>query len=353
MSDRPKDGFLVEGTIEHPQAGKHIALYKVTPQEQVLVDSIAADGSGKFRFIGKVDQLQMFMLSVYGQKEFFVAGNEDVQIEVKGDSPAATIQVKAGEEEAKLVPVLTTFRRQSEEFQPMYYEYGLALQNRDMDRAERYRGMIERGSTFFKARYKHLIDSLGPSFGSYTAATRLDLSEDFGTLDTLSQKLQAKYRGQAWAEEFAKQISEARALATGQQAPLFKQATPAGAMVGPESFRGKYLVLDFWASWCKPCRMNSPAMVALYKKYREKGVEILGVSLDKDKDRWTAAIADDGYTWPQVSDLQEWSNEAARLYKVEGIPHLVLLDKEGKMIARELTPDKLDRLLAGLTSASM
>ena len=352
MSDRPKDGFLVEGTVEKPEAGRFIALYKVTPLDYRIVDSVEAK-DGKFKFIGKVDQQQMFMLKLFGkQTSYFVAGNEDVTVDIKGDAPKAQVTVKAGEEQAKLQPVLDLFAKQGAEFQPMMYEYELSVQNRDMARAEKYRGMLERGSAFYKQRYKHLIDSLGPSFGAYTAATRLDLNNDFGTIDTLSQKISAKYPSESWAKDFAKLVADNRALATGQVAPDFSLPTPEGKSLGPSSFKGKFLVLDFWASWCKPCRVNSPQMVELYKKYKGRGVEILGVSLDQTKARWETAIADDGYAWPQVSELKMWDSEVVKQYKIEGIPHLVLLDKDGRIVGRGLTPEGVDQLLAGMTGGN-
>jgi len=351
MGDKPKDGFAINGKVERTEKGQFIRLYKVTPTDNQLVDSVEASEDGSFRFVGKVDGLQMFRLAIYTQQpEFFVAGNEDVTVEVKGVGINRKVEIIAGEEQKLLEPVMATFRKQNQEFQPMAYEYEIAVQNRDMPRAENYRQMLERGSAFYKRRYKTLIDSLGPSFAAYTAASQLSLEDDFGALDTLAQKLTAKYKGQKWVEVFNKQLADVRALAVGQTAPAFSLATPTGKLMGPADFKGKYLVLDFWASWCKPCRINSPAMVKLYKKYKDQNVEILGVSLDQNADKWKEAIKDDSYTWPQVSDLKMWDSEAAKLYKVESIPTLVLLDKEGKIVARNLTPETLDILLAGMVS---
>jgi peroxiredoxin len=180
----------------------------------------------------------------------------------------------------------------------------------------------------------------------------LSLEEDFGTMDTLAIALETKYKGQKWASEFVAQVASVRALAVGQLGPLFSQTTPDGKMLGPADFKGKIVVLDFWASWCKPCRANSPAMVALYAKYKANGVEILGVSLDSKPDSWKKAIKEDNYTWPQVSELNMWDNSAAKLYKVEGIPHLVLLDKEGKIVARNLTPESVDILLTNMLTVN-
>ena len=109
--------------------------------------------------------------------------------------------------------------------------------------------------------------------------------------------------------------------------------------------------MDFWASWCGPCRKEMPNVVKAYAKFKDKGFEIYGVSLDQDKARWLEAIQKDGITWPQVSDLKYWECEAAKLYAVEGIPYTVLLDKEGKIIAKNLRGADLEIAIEKALSA--
>jgi peroxiredoxin len=128
----------------------------------------------------------------------------------------------------------------------------------------------------------------------------------------------------------------------GKQAPVFVQNDTAGKPVSIEDFRGKYLLIDFWASWCSPCRAESPNLVAAYHKYKDKGFTILGVSLDRDKQRWLQAIADDKLNWTQVSDLKFWDNEASNLYAVSSIPSNFLLDPKGIIIAKDLRGDDLN-----------
>lgn len=131
----------------------------------------------------------------------------------------------------------------------------------------------------------------------------------------------------------------------GAEAPDFTQDDPDGKPVALSSLRGKVLLVDFWASWCGPCRRENPAVVKLYEKYRDKGFDILGVSLDQDRQRWLDAIAKDGLAWTQVSDLQGWRNAAAQLYQVSSIPHTVLLDAEGRIIGSKLRGAALERKL--------
>lgn len=134
--------------------------------------------------------------------------------------------------------------------------------------------------------------------------------------------------------------------AVGQMAPDFTMNDTDGNPVTLSSQFGNYLLIDFWASWCGPCRLENPHMVELYHQYHSKGYDIFGVSLDREEDKWLAAIEKDNLTWKQVSDLGFWDNAAAKLYGVSSIPHTVLIDPQGKIIARGLSGDELAAKLA-------
>lgn len=144
------------------------------------------------------------------------------------------------------------------------------------------------------------------------------------------------------------QIKNAESFLVGAEAPDFTMMNLDGEPVSLSDFKGKVVLIDFWASWCGPCRKDNPHVVELYKKYKADGFEILGVSLDKTKDRWEQAIAKDNLTWTHVSDLKGWQNAVAQMYSVKSIPHTVLLDEEGKIIARKLRGPQLDQKLASI-----
>ena len=138
--------------------------------------------------------------------------------------------------------------------------------------------------------------------------------------------------------------------AIGEVAPAFEGPTPTGELVSLASLKGKVTIIDFWASWCRPCRIENPNLVRLYKRMHDKGLEIVGVSLDKNQSSWARAIEDDGLSWNHVSNLKYWQDPIALLYGVRSIPAAFVLNKEGVIVAKNLRGAQLDAKIEELLS---
>jgi thiol-disulfide isomerase/thioredoxin len=144
------------------------------------------------------------------------------------------------------------------------------------------------------------------------------------------------------------ELNKNRTFIAGMVAPDLAGPTPEGASKSLYAMRGKVILVDFWASWCGPCRRENPAVKAVYDKYKEKGFDILGVSLDKTKDAWVNAIAQDGLPWHHISDLKGWQSDHAALYSVTSIPQTILIDRDGKIIERNLRGPALEAKLKSI-----
>jgi peroxiredoxin len=165
-------------------------------------------------------------------------------------------------------------------------------------------------------------------------------------LDSVYQMMDTAVQNSHYGKQLHDFVAALKQTETGAPAPEFTMNDTAGKPVSLASFKGKVLLIDFWASWCGPCRRENPNVVKAYKKFHSKGFEILGVSLDEKHDKWVAAIAKDNLSWRHVSDLKGWNNSAAKQYAVRSIPNNYLLDKNGIIIAKGLRGDELEKKLA-------
>ncbi|MHA4895288.1 redoxin domain-containing protein [Pedobacter sp. PWIIR3] len=184
------------------------------------------------------------------------------------------------------------------------------------------------------------LQGLSEAFGGQASK----VAEINPLFNAMSEGLRLSYEGQS----LYKMLSANTITATGAVAPNFTQKDVDGKSVSLSDYKGKYVLVEFWASWCSPCRAEGPNLLKQYAAYKDKGFEILGVSVDSDRAKWLEAIKKDGYTWTQVSDLKGWETDVRKVYGISGVPANFLISPDGKIIAAHLMGEKLNKKLQEL-----
>ncbi len=226
-------------------------------------------------------------------------------------------------------------------------EYGKAQEEKDLKKLD---ALTEELKTIYEKRQgvigkfikKHPSSFISAyKFGEFLGDEEIEVKTAQSVYDILSPDLKKL----PVMQEMLNRISIARKTEPGNKAIDFTQADTSGNKISLSSFRGKYVLIDFWSSWCVPCRAENPALRAMYAKYKSKGFEIIGVSLDGGRKPWVRAIVADSLPWTQVSDLKVFGNEVAKMYGITAIPRNLLIDREGKIVSKNLRGLALEREL--------
>jgi peroxiredoxin len=365
-----KGSFELSGNFSNSK-GETIYLEKLAGQTPIVVDSTVVGENGDFAFenynpkIGfyrvKLNEQSFAMLVLDSADKVKLTGNiNDLGNTYKAEGSPETDLFRKYNDLSKAVKQRTDSLQQI--FQMMAMNIGLdKLQQVNPELANiRYDSL----SKTMEAPYMAIMDQENAKlaevikkntgmFASLLAVQALNPEKYFDIFVELDKNLMKKFSSNQNVLMFHDMVSKnmamlekKKALEIGKVAPEIVLPDVSGKELALSSFKGKVVLVDFWASWCGPCRREMPNVVKAYAKYKDKGFEIFGVSLDKTGDEWLAAIKEDGITWPQVSDLKYWECAAAKEYGVAGIPFTVLLDKEGKILAKNLRGDQLDKAIA-------
>ncbi|MGQ8335946.1 redoxin domain-containing protein [Sunxiuqinia sp. A32] len=340
--------YKISGSIAGLDSGA-VYLVKAEAGKPVAVDTSEIT-DGKFLFEGQISIPELHYLRINERDYFaqFFLENEKIEILANKDSLRST-KVSGSPQTDVFNVYIDELNLLNEKARELQKAYSDAMSKGNQDAMDRARIEFEASSENMQVFAKNFVrEHSGTVVAPFITLTQLSQKLDYDDLKELVDLFPAELESSVYTMELNRMVEEMGRTAVGVNAPEFTMNDQNGSPVSLSSFKGKYLLIDFWASWCAPCRQENPNVVRIYNEYKDKGFEILGVSLDRDKDAWLKAIEDDNLSWTHVSDLKYWQNEVARLYGVNSIPHTVLLDKEGRIVANKLRGADLENKLKEL-----
>jgi len=348
-----KNGYTITGTVD-TVFNAMIYLQKRFESPLLTIDS-ARLTDGKFSFEGTIDYPEVYYLTIPATKSsvpFFIeADNISVNINTKEINKTKISGSKSQDAYDGYLDKLDGYNVKLRE---NYQMYTTAQQVGDEEKAVYYDSIVnaldEQRSDFSKSFVLENPKSFISPYIVYRNSYNYDLEELETALGTFDPSL----TNSIYSGFLSNYLATLKRSSVGQMFVPFSMADSSGNEIALTELVGSnYLLVDFWASWCSPCRAENPNLVALYNEYHDQGFDIFGVSFDSNRERWLKAVADDGLTWPHVSDLKGWENAAGKLYGIRSIPSNLLLDPSGVIIAKNLRGEELRAKLAELFPAEV
>ncbi len=352
--DEGNQPSCVNGTLTNVKGGEMLYLEEISPLGKNLIDSVAVDEKGNFKFKGfkvapsfyrvKVDEANFGMLVLDSTQNATLTGDfkdlgNTYKVEGSPDTKVFLLLNDLGRGiSTRMDSFNTAFQTAMESIQDSI--------KKDSVFKNVYKPAGEKLMNEHQIKVSKIVTEHSNSLAALAGLQALDPDHYLNVYTAVYNGIKGRYPSSKYLFTLKQNIDSFKKTKGGATAPDFTANTPDGKTLSLSFFKGQVVLIDFWASWCSPCRAENPNVVRVYNKYHSKGFEILGVSLDENKNKWNQAIEKDHLIWKHVSDLKGWASDIAKLYGVETIPFSVLVDKDGNILAKGLRGEELDKKLS-------
>ena len=344
----PKDSYTINGDITGLKDS--LIYFRTSAGDSMVVDS-AKVTDGKFTFKGKTEEPKMASIYLQDRRGGFNLYVENAAINIKGNVDSlSSVKITGAPTQEQWDAFQADLKPLNDQEDSLFQQYQTARMKNDTAAVAAIEKKANDLNDQREAASKTFIQQHPKSYVSLNLLRSLVYSTEYADLNKMFTGLDTSLQHSATGVKIGQQLETMKSTAIGQQAIDFTANDVNGNPVSLSSFKGKYVLVDFWASWCGPCRAENPNVVKAYNKYKDKNFTILGVSLDEDGAKWKEAIEHDKLNWTQVSDLKGWKSEPAGKYGVKAIPANFLIDQDGKIIGHNLRGDKLEEKLAEVLS---
>ncbi|GAB2785158.1 peroxiredoxin [Hymenobacter luteus] len=343
--------YQLTGQLQNAPAGTKVYLAELGETQFVSRDTATVDDKGQFTFSGNLPEAGIYQVKLDEQNQALVALENGRQVQLTGNAQqfSQSYTVKGSPDSDLLQQISRSMQTSRQQMQRLEQRFNQAAEQNRRDSLAVLQQKALTLQTQGSAGLARLVRQNPNSVVSaFVVTSIINPDDNFALADSVANVLKKNRPDSRFTKALVARLEPLRTTAVGVQAPEISLPSPEGKAVALSSLRGKYVLIDFWASWCGPCRQENPNVVKAYNKFKAKGFEIYSVSFDQDRGKWLKAIQNDKLTWTHVSDLKGWESAAGQTYGIKSIPQSYLLDPQGRIIAKNLRGEALDATLASV-----